>query len=143
MALKTTRWYPDTCECILEYQWDDSVDESNRTHTVSNIVSKCPVHQGIAETDQVYDTVYNKENRRKNQVLQFSLENGPNTLYDVTANGGRILKSNITFTWSWNGTAPNRVLTINFNGISLTNAQKNTIRNVLNNQFGIGNVILS
>jgi hypothetical protein len=50
------------------------------------------------------------------------------------------LKNNITYDFSWSGTAPDRVLNISFTGITLTNQQKNTIRTVLNNRFGIGKV---
>lgn len=142
MTLKTTRWYPDTCECVLEYTWDDAQSENTRVHTASNIVSKCPAHQSIATIEGVYDTVCNKENRRKNDVLQATLDNGPTGLFDLTTEGGRTLKNGISFNWTWSGTAPNRILTISFIGITLTNAQKNAIRNILNNRFGIGNVVL-
>lgn len=32
MALRTTRWKPDTCGCVIVYEWDDALDENARTH---------------------------------------------------------------------------------------------------------------
>lgn len=47
--IQTTRWYPDTCSCVIEYQWDDTVDPAARTHTVSNVLSACKGHPGTPQ----------------------------------------------------------------------------------------------
>ena len=50
-------------------------------------------------------------------------------------------KDNINLTWTWSGTAPNRVLTIRVTGITLNNPQKQNVQNKLDNRFGAGKVV--
>ena len=141
MTIKTTRWSPDTCTCSIEYSWDDTVAESIRTHSLSNIVQKCSAHSILTDTN-VFTTV-SEENPRKNQALQNILDNSPTTaLYDIV-NGIRQLKPTISYNFSFSGTAPNRVLTVSFTGISLTTTQKNTLQSALNTRFGSGKVLIA
>src|SRR6188768_4282005 len=139
MVTKTTRWSPDHCSCVLEYTWDDTISESSRTHTFARTINKCPTH--ISQTDSNCYTTVLDENIRKNAALQIALDNGPSTLYDLSG-ATRILKSAIGYNYSWSGTAPNRVLTISFNGISLTTTQKTTIQTAENTRFGSGKVTI-
>jgi hypothetical protein len=139
VTIKTTRWSPDTCSCSVEYTWDDTLTEANRTHTLSDVINKCPAHSALTNSS-VYTTVLD-ENPKKNITLQLSLDNGPSTLYD-TVNGTRQLKSTISYSYSFSGTAPNRVLTISFTGITLTTQQKTTIQTALNTRFGSGKVLI-
>jgi hypothetical protein len=142
MTIKTTRWSPDTCTCVIEYRWDDTQPESSRTHTLDNYVSKCPAHTILADDTTRYNTVL-EENPRKNNALRHILDNSPSTgLYD-TVNGIRELKSNIRFDFTWSGTAPNRVLNITFTGITLTTNQKNTLQSALNTRLGSGKVLIA
>ena len=137
MTIKTTKWRPDTCGCELEYTWDDSVSADQRTHTLLNVLNKCPDHSTLTNSD-VYSAIID-ENPRKNIALTTALDNGPTSLYDVV-NGARQLKPTITYTYSWTGTAPNRVLRISFTGVSLTTTQKNTIQTAENTRLGNGKV---
>jgi hypothetical protein len=140
MTIQTTRWSPDTCTCVLEYTWDDTLPNDQITPTYSNTISKCPDHS--SQSGDTLFNIVNEENPRKNITLQMLLDNGPSTLYDLVGGTTRVLKKNIGFNFSWSGTAPNRVLTVSFTGITLTNAQKNTAQSVLNTRFGIGKVVL-
>lgn len=140
MTIRTTRWSPDTCSCVIEYTWDDTQPEATRTHTLDNYVNRCAAHSLLASDTDRWNAVFD-ENPRKNNALQTSLDNGPTALYD-TVDNSRQLKSTITYNFSWTGVAPNRVLTISFTGVNLTNQQKNTITTALNNRFGIGKVTL-
>ncbi len=45
MALRTTRWSPDTCGCTIDLQWDDSVPAAARVHTPTAALP-CPAHAG-------------------------------------------------------------------------------------------------
>src|SRR5687768_1011115 len=128
MTTQTTRWSPDTCGCVFEYTWDDTQSEATRTHTLSNVVNKCPAH--TAQTNANCYTTVLDENPRKNIALERALATGPTTLYD-TIEGTRQLKPALTYNYSWSGTAPNRVLTISFTGVSLTTTNKNTIQSAL------------
>jgi len=142
MVTNTTRYSPDTCDCVLEYDWDSTKPESSRTHTLNRFVKVCSFHQVLATDTDRWNAVF-EENPRKNQSLQAILDNSPTTsLYDIV-NGNRQLKASIGFNFSWSGTAPNRVLTISFTGITLTTQQKNTIQSALNTRFGVGKVVLA
>jgi hypothetical protein len=139
MTINTTRWSPDTCTCIVEYSWDSELAPEQRTHNFTSI-QKCPVHSSL--TDSEAYAVVTEENPRKNISLQTALDNGPAALFDLQDNA-RVLKQNITYNFSWSGTAPDRVLTINFSGITLTTPQKIAIQNLLNNKFGVDRVIVA
>jgi len=129
-----TRWSPDTCSCVIEY--DDDI-------ILTNVVNRCPFHSGLAADTAVFNTLMD-ENPRKNKAYQAILDNGPNTIYDLQADGNRTIKNGITISWAWSGTAPNRVLTLTLTGggITLTTAQKNAINSRLNTLFGTGKAVL-
>ena len=140
MTIKTTRHSPDTCGCVIEYTWDNTVPESERIHTLLSII-KCSVH--IAQTDSTAWNTVLEENPRKNNALEQILASSPTTaLYD-TLNGTRQFKQGINVNFSWSGTAPNRVLTLTITGISLTTNQKNTLRTALDTRFGSGKVLIA
>lgn len=141
MVTRITTWSPDTCNCVLEYSWDDSIPLDNQTFPVANIIKKCDQHTALSTKESIYSAV-KEENTRKNITYQGILDNGPTSLYDLQADGSRTLKNGITFSWTWSGTAPNRVLTITYTGITLTTNQRNTAQNWLNNHFGTGVVVL-
>ena len=140
MTIKTTRWSPDTCGCVLEYTWDDTQPESTRTHTLSTFVTRCSAHSGLANDTARWNTIF-EENPRKNIALQVALDNGPTTLYDMSGTN-RIIKPTVIYDYVWSGTAPNRTLTISFPNVALTNTQKTTIRNAINTRLGSGKVTL-
>jgi hypothetical protein len=140
MTVHTTTWSPDTCSCIIQYTWDDSVPDSERTHTVSN-VDPCSIHANTGANKEDKWNAVKEENSRKNISFQDILDNGPAALYDLK-DGVRTIKQNINVSLNWSGEAPNRVLTVSFPGVSLTTQQRTTIQNFLNNKFGAGRVIL-
>ena len=140
MAIKTTTWHPDTCNCEISYSWDNTLSEENRVHTFSHVDNKCSAHQSLSD-QQIYDTI-SEENPRKNITLERCLTSGPSALYDTNPDGSRKLKTTLGFNFSWSGTAPNRVLTVSFTGVSLTTTQKNTIQSALNTRFGSGKVLI-
>ena len=142
MVVKTTRWSPDTCACQLEYTWDSTDSETSRTHTFLNYINRCPAHPSLSTDTQRYNAV-SEENLRKNDSFGIALNNGPAILFDTQVDGTRSLKNGITFSWTWSGTAPNRLLTITYTGISLTTNQRNAIQTKLDNKFGIGKVVIA
>jgi hypothetical protein len=139
MAIKTTRWRPDTCDCIVEYTWDDSLPLDQVTHTLDTVTRKCTYHENIPSDSEVWNCV-KEENPRKNIAHQLLLDNSPSTVFDLDTDGNRIFKKGISVNWTWTGTAPNRLLTIVVTGIVLTTNQKNAIQAKLNERFGINNV---
>lgn len=75
--LKTTRWKPDTCGCVLEYTWDDSVPEGQREHSPARVVTACEYHTG-KNVKEVFNKV-KEENTGKNRAIARIME-----LSDVT-----------------------------------------------------------
>jgi len=141
MVINTTRFSPDTCDCVIDYDWDSTTNETNRTHILNQFVNLCPAHAALATNNDKWNTIF-EENRRKNNALQHILDNSPTTaLYDII-NGARQLKTSLGLNFSWSGTAPDRVLTISFTGITLTTNQKNTVQTFLNTRFGTGKVLI-
>ncbi len=72
--LKTTRWSPDTCGCVLEYEWDNALEGSERTHAFKRVVKLCSEHerlgfQGKAAYDQVKSENTGK-NRARGLIMQ-------------------------------------------------------------------------
>lgn len=66
--INTTRWSPDTCDCVLEYSWDTEVSEDQRVHTPTNVVRKCEEHK--TKTNQEVHIQVKNENIGKNVTLQ-------------------------------------------------------------------------
>lgn len=65
--INITRWSPDTCDCVLEYEWDTEQPEDQRTHTPRPPVKICDDHRSHPKTE-VHGKVH-EENTRKNKVL--------------------------------------------------------------------------
>lgn len=87
--IQTTRWKPDTCDCELEYSWDDSVPQEDRVHALINRVS-CKFH---AKDDD--ETGYQKvveENSTKNVAYGHLLDKMPDLTRDVMEADGSTSK---------------------------------------------------
>lgn len=68
MTVRRTRWSPDTCDCVLEYEWDDSEPEDQRTHAFAVADAVCTHHQVHDNRSQLFDAVA-EENTRKNKAV--------------------------------------------------------------------------
>lgn len=145
MTIQRTRWSPDTCDCIIEYEWDDAEPSETRNHNLSTYVKRCSDHAiGNIPTDSNRFDVVKEENVRKNNGLDTILQNAPTSLFDIDAeSGSRVFKRGITVNWTWTGTAPNRNIAISITGITLTTQQKNNLKTFLDNRFGVGKVVLA
>ena len=145
VSFSTIRVKPDTCDCQLLYQCDVDLPLEQRTFTVLAFEIRCNAHSNsnlpTMNNQQVWDDVIIPEFRKKNDSIQTLLDNAPNSVYDLDG-GTRIFKKNIMVSWSWSGTAPNRLLTITIYGISLTGNQLNAINAKLDERYGISNVVI-
>ena len=122
--LRVTRWSPDTCGCVLEFEWDDTQPESSRTHTYARTVATCPAHSG-----QVGPTLLasvKDENTRKNRVVTVTKALLPATTED-------------NYLWWFDAS---RVLNVTLAGVTLTPAQKTNFKNLFDSTFGAGKVRL-
>lgn len=142
MTIRTTRWRPDTCDCIIDYTWDDTLPQDQIVHNVDNITRKCAAHQHL-NNNNVFLAV-NNENPRRMKALKEILDRAPSGMYDIDPIDGvtRRLKPGIDINFSFSGVAPDRVITLTLTGYTLTNNQKNTAQTFLDNRFGVGKVIL-
>jgi len=118
MAKKITRWSPDTCDCVIEYAWDDTVPQDERTHTFHKLVRQCDDHAGIEAPQEVHDHVL-AENQTKNMLHSAVIAHVPRLAHeDVDANGNKVpvLHPTVDYRWSFSGTGRNRKLVADFHG---------------------------
>jgi len=121
--IKTTRWRPDTCDCVIEYEWDTDVASEDRVHTFKaapNIGAEHAALSGVA----LYDAVQS-ENRRKNVAQGIVQAIDVNLTYEV-------------YQWAFD---TNRVLEVSFL-INVPNPIKQQIQDTCDLQFGPNKVII-
>lgn len=104
MTLKTTRWKPDTCGCVIEYEWDSESPESVRVHSVSSVKNKCKWHLNDTNDIACYEKVLN-ENKTKNELLMIILDKFPGivdeTIDSDTGELKKVLKSGLEYYWNF------------------------------------------
>lgn len=78
--MKVTRWQPDTCECVLEYVWDETIPEDERVLNPVEPVQTCAFHAADYSGEMPHENHYVKvrdENVNKNKVLSSLLKSLP------------------------------------------------------------------
>lgn len=86
-----TRWKPDTCNCVLEYEWDDQEPSDTRVHTPIT-VEACEVHSSITDVASGFDAVL-QENKYKNEAVAVLMEKLPaKSVEIVTDKDGSVRK---------------------------------------------------
>lgn len=77
-----TTWHPDTCDCVISYEWDDQDPEATRVHTA--VDSKvCEVHKQHEGNHVNAMAAVMDENTRKNLILASILETFPHVRDNV------------------------------------------------------------
>jgi len=126
--MKSTKYSPDTCECIVEYTWDDQVEEANRTHDFSEIKKACPDHAGLTGAT-LYDTLL-KENSTKNILRQEIIDSITRLTKKITvADGSEVDDLDVDFNWSFTGNDANRQL--NLTMTQLTDPEKTQLQSFM------------
>lgn len=125
-----TTWHPDTCACVIQYEWDDTEPEATRVHTAVGSTT-CNVHkQHRNRHDKAMAAVYS-ENSRKNMTLHKILETFPhvreNAEKDPTKAPAYIFKQGHEPQWSFNA---DRKLVIE--APTLTEEHKTTLKGLVN-----------
>jgi hypothetical protein len=67
--IQTTTWHPDTCECVIEYTWDDQQKEDVRKHTFSKVTHCGGDHPVPAVGTQVEDSDFHKDHVSKQKKI--------------------------------------------------------------------------
>lgn len=65
--MNITRWSPDTCECVVDYSWDEKVPLESRVLNLFAVNHKCPAHSSLSD-EEVYNVLW-EENKRKNRAI--------------------------------------------------------------------------
>jgi hypothetical protein len=136
MAIFT--WEPDTCNCKLVIEHFDNGVENGTVLANSTI---CNFHTGKTRANILPSAL--DHGRRKNHIIGEVLSRFPAIAGKLDENGSLVLKDDKTVNWSFSGTGDSRVLNISFVGITLSNAQKNTLQNAVNTRFGAGKIVIS
>jgi hypothetical protein len=118
--IRVTRWSPDTCGCVVEYEWDDEANPETRTHAFK-AGTRCSLH-AAAPGDHL--AVVQEENTRKNLAI-------------LIAQSVRTGLRAEDVVWSFDGTR-RFVMTVP----GATNQQKNQMRSAADLQFGPGKVVI-
>ncbi len=130
MAIRTTRWSPDTCGCVVEYSWDDTVAADQRAHTTTR-VTPCVAHpnaqQHVGADPFSAATVWGDENVGRKSRLEARL-------LAATVIG---LKPG-SYAWFFDA---QRVLNVSLP--SLSAAQKQAAQTWCDNNIGAGKVLVS
>lgn len=138
-----TTWRPDTCGCVIEYEWDDAVNENARTHKQVAAVP-CPAHISTASfVDGDAPNVLAKvttENQTKNKAHSLVLEHFPKVVEETTDADGKKtkqLKAGVEFGWEFDD---NRELKVHVKG--LTKADHDQLKVLADQTLGIDKVKL-
>lgn len=122
MAKKTTTWRPDTCGCVLAYEWDDEVPEDKRAHTpvVTELSATCVAHRPHASAGGVkgLHAQVVAENQAKNGAHARLLDRMAylcDEKVDGDGNVSRELKAQHEMSWSFD---KNRKLKVSVRGVS-------------------------
>ncbi len=121
-----TRWSPDTCGCVLEYEWDTEASNDDREHTFVSMVKVCPDHEGL-DKDHIHYGHVVAENTTKNRVHTALHERIPRLQKTKMMEDGRAsaqLDPEIEFKWRFEGKGANRELVVDIEGGNLTKEEK-------------------
>jgi len=136
MKIRTQRWRPDTCDCIVELTYDLDEPDDTRTHTVTNVIRACQAHVGMNASQ--LNTVLFDENRRKNRLHGRAAELYPALFPLMDEPGGGRGYDFSRISWSYDAT---RTLRVTIQGI--TAPQRNAIQRAADQLFGTGKVVIS
>jgi len=127
-------WSPDTCECCIQFVFDDDLPAEQRVHLFFAKLKPCSKHPILTGTT-LYDTAVSESSRVQKLIAQVKTLSGFSTLDDPT--------SNIKSIRNWTGTDTNRVLNFSVSGTTLTSNQKTTIQSWCDTNFGTGKVVIN
>src|SRR3990167_10921300 len=102
--IKTTTWRHDTCDCEIEYEWDDTLSADDRMHRAKKINKACAEHANLDIDKYEHFNAVLRENRGKNRMLAAILEEFPQITEEKTNDDGskyKELKKDHKYEWSF------------------------------------------
>lgn len=121
--IQTTIWHPDTCSCVIEYQWDDTTSEDSRTHDFKSLKRACPAHAAELDGLKIFD-IAKEENQRKNATLHKLIQIHPSLGVAMRDENGDVTgqaPNHNLLSWSFDA---NRRLKVAIKSGALNNQQK-------------------
>lgn len=128
-------WSPDSCECYIQFVFDDDLPQDQRVHLFFAKLKNCSKHPNLTGTT-LFETAVGESSRVQKLIGQIkSTISGASTLDEA----GSLIKS----IRNWTGTDSSRVLNFSVSGTTLTSNQKTTIQNWCDSNLGTGKVVIS
>lgn len=88
MAKRLTKWKPDTCGCILVYEWDEA--DVQAPAVIKQVLEACDIHKGFA-TPAEHFTAIQSQNKAKNKILGLIVDNFPKLTKEVDNGNGETI----------------------------------------------------
>jgi hypothetical protein len=129
----TTNWQPDTCECILDFDWDDK----DGSVAVNKIIKVCKAHAEEKDIVEHFQAVL-EENQRKNIAIgkiMSEVSRAVDTTIDEKGDSVQKLKPGFEVAFSFDA---ERKLILNLD--SLTTQEKATVITACDSALGTGKV---
>lgn len=130
-------WSPDTCGCVLHYEWEDEtpdilvpIDAFKDVSGNDRTTQRCADHSEIASHHEVHQHV-TMENQTKNFFLKHVLEDHTRFADVTEESGGTIhsLKKGMKYDYSFIGKGKERTLKVKLHGVTLTPEELKTFKN--------------
>lgn len=138
LMLRTVEWSPDTCTCVIEYAYDDSVPLAQVTFVASRHVRKCVDHRNLV-LSTAFDAVTEETGRVqkvRDRLLTLIPQLGQ-TILQLDGSSYVDFKPDRRPKISFDS---NRVLTVIIPNITI--AQRTTLQADADTRFGVGKVIV-
>lgn len=84
--LHINKWSPDTCGCVLQYQWDDSLPSEQRVHVALPADKLCSAHNHLTDHIEHHSKIV-AENQNKNRTINALLKSLPRSEKKITLDG--------------------------------------------------------
>jgi len=131
---KTNIWKPDTCNCVITYEWDTEDTNINREHTVIH-TEPCEFHKDQSK-EVVFETVKD-ENTRKNKFIADVMENVPE-IVEIDVKGQKKLKEDVVVDFHFD-----EERNLNINIPSLKSLDELALKNLAETKYGVNKVKLN
>lgn len=132
--IKTTRWRPNTCGCVLEYTWDTEDPSHVRTHSQSRIVVQCQQHAGDEPM-----TLMARIQEEQDRIARMSERIQANHPVVWNAIQNTFAETHLSF----GGRSADNRRTLVVSLPALTNAQRNALQTWCDDRWGVGRVAVT
>lgn len=128
--MKVTQWRPDTCNCIISYEWDETLPIENRVHQFLD-GTPCNEHTGLTGAE-LYHHVHAESAtvQRAAAELKKTSKFGKDSLDKDGNVVGREFKPGFDLKCQFIGKGKDREINASLTGGTLITSEKTSVRNV-------------